>query len=801
MIVVADTSPLNYLILIGAVDLLHPLYGSIYTVPACVSSNEGSTSRQQLCRPQGYYMTRILLPAALITLAIAATMPGPAPRFDSWAIIGPGGAGAMFLPTISPHDSNVVLEHCDMTGAYISLDAGRSWRMFNLRGTTGAFAFDPADSKVIYAGNSALWRSSDGGRTWRMIFPDPSRNTVERMRDDHAAPVYTTDDPAYPSRARIRSIAVSKDKQLVAGFENGARNRTWLCYSTDNGASWKRLEEVPERVLQSTFDPDLVVIRESGVSILREGQWDRRPGPPGGPMEFASAGRGLLYVTNAAGIYTSEDAGATWQHIDDPLPGSPRFLTIACSARHPQTAYVAFANMRRDDGTYFGIAKTSDGGRRWQPVYQSSRKSAPNVENAWIEDFYGGTGPVLDLGVAPDNPEICYATDRCPRSFRTLDGGRTWQQVISARAGDDRWTTTGFDVTTCYGVHFDPFQPSNVFISYTDVGLFKSADGGASWKSSIAGIPRKWQNTTYWVEFDPEVKGLMWGAFARTHDLPRPKMWRRGSPDNFAGGVGTSEDGGEHWTVTNTGMPETAVTHILLDPESPVGSRTLYACGFGRGVYKSTDNGRSWELKIDGIEKAQPFAWRIVRASDGTLYLIVSRRNEGGYKGDAEDGALYRSRDGADHWVKMKLPEGVNGPTGLALDPEENRRMYLSAWGVALPDGIAGGGVYLSTDAGETWRNVFHESQHVYDVTVDPKNPEVLYNAGFETGAYRSTDRGATWRRIRGFNFKWGHRVIPDPNDAAKIYITTFGGSVWHGPAAGDLNAAEDIVSAVRVGN
>src|ERR1017187_665620 len=136
-------------------------------------------------------------------MALAALAAGPAARFDSWKVIGPGGAGGMFLPTISPHDANLVLEHCDMTGAYISLDAGRSWRMFNLRGTVTAFAFDPNDAKVIYAGNSALWRSSDTGRTWSMIFPDPARNTVEHMRDDHAAPVFTTDDPAYPSRARV----------------------------------------------------------------------------------------------------------------------------------------------------------------------------------------------------------------------------------------------------------------------------------------------------------------------------------------------------------------------------------------------------------------------------------------------------------------------------------------------------------------------------------------------------------------------------------------------------------------------
>ena len=63
------------------------------------------------------------------------------------------------------------------------------------------------------------------------------------------------------------------------------------------------------------------------------------------------------------------------------------------------------------------------------------------------------------------------------------------------------------------------------------------------------------------------------------------------------------------------------------------------------------------------------------------------------------------------------------------------------------------------------------------------KDPRVLYAAGFESAAWRSADRGLTWKRIPGFDFKWAHRVIVDPQDRTKIYITTFGGSVWHGNA------------------
>ena len=180
---------------------------------------------------------------------------------------------------------------------------------------------------------------------------------------------------------------------------------------------------------------------------------------------------------------------------------------------------------------------------------------------------------------------------------------------------------------------------------------------------------------------------------------------------------------------------------------------------------------------------------------NGALYLIVARRTEDGSCGNEGDGGLYRSKDGAEHWEKLSLPEGVNGPNGLAIDPDDPKRLYLAAWGRNTPQGAASGGVFLSEDSGQTWRNVLNRDQHIYDVTLDPRLPGRVYACGFESSAWRSDDRGATWNRIRGYNFKWGHRVVPDPKDADRIYITTYGGSVWHGPAKGDPQAIEDIVT------
>jgi hypothetical protein len=109
---------------------------------------------------------RTLLPALLIAGLILC-----APRDDRWEIIGPGGGGSQFYPSVSPHDAKRVLVACDMTGSYLTEDGGTRWRMFNLGGTTRFFEWDPNNANVIYAGSNGLYRSADGGKSWNLLFP------------------------------------------------------------------------------------------------------------------------------------------------------------------------------------------------------------------------------------------------------------------------------------------------------------------------------------------------------------------------------------------------------------------------------------------------------------------------------------------------------------------------------------------------------------------------------------------------------------------------------------------------------
>ena len=125
-----------------------------------------------------------LLQLALVVMLAAISSSEPRP--GNFHIIGPGGGGAMFHPTVSPHDPHTVLIACDMTGSYISHDGGDTWRMFSLRGVVRFFVFDPLNAKTIYAQADGLWRSEDAGETWRLVYPQPATLKEIKLNSDHS---------------------------------------------------------------------------------------------------------------------------------------------------------------------------------------------------------------------------------------------------------------------------------------------------------------------------------------------------------------------------------------------------------------------------------------------------------------------------------------------------------------------------------------------------------------------------------------------------------------------------------------
>ena len=760
----------------------------------------------------------------------------------AWKVIGPGGGGAQYIPTISPFDPDTAMVACDMTGSYITHDGGKQWEELNFKVQAGAFAFDPVNKGVIYAGGTGLYRSEDNGEKWQLIFPDPANVTGEVTEGDHAEHAFVANN-GWPG-GNVKAIAIdpAQPDRIFVGINPGNKHadgintdEVLIYYSQDRGANWKQVLKVGCGVEYTNFiklfidptspmdDRRLYVFTDTGIYVSSTGgfrlealdiagffntltiadiAWgiDGKSGKPVFYLLCPTQNQGGKFLSK---VYRSEDSCNTWREImtglnaDQADGQSRKFTRIATCLNDASIVYLSCCEPTGDNPNrspspfYCGVFKSEDCGNSWKWVLKIGDKNPENRKLGWIEKDYATDwgGAPFNFGVSPSDPDICYASD-WGTAYRTVDGGKSWEQLYCNVQSDGTYTSRGLDVTNIYGVHFDPFKKEHMAITCTDVGLFDSTNSGASWMHSQNGVPSQWINTCYWLIFDPEVKGKAWSVWSDCHDLPRPKMIRNGKVNNCVGGVCKTEDGMETWKKSNAGMPENcAMTHIVLNPGSPAGSRTLYATGFGRGVFKSEDDGNTWTLKNNGI-KGNLNAWNLVMLPDGTLYLLVARGFE---NGRPVDGALYKSNDGADSWQKVKLPAGASFPNDLCFDPENQQHMYMACWPESSTEGEKGGGLYVSENGGKSWSLLYNAASHVYGVTVDPDKTSTLFIGTFEGSVLRSDDGGKNWARLGGYNFKWAKTPVIDPYNKGMLYITTFGSSVWYGPDTGIENAFEDI--------
>lgn len=789
-----------------------------------------------------------MLALYLILACTACTSRNPhsvLPRMNSqqegWKVIGPGGGGGVFIPTISPFDSNFIFAKGDMTGAFVTYDGGENWKMFNLMTVATDFEFDPSDSNTVYAasrgylydedrgsGLSMLYRSENRGKSWRVIYPEIDRiKHLQRIQSMQTLPSKllepNTPDGSIdiiqvdPADSRRIFLGLSPLKPYIGKLSGKEEKTSMLAWSSDRGKTWNRLAGFPGSKVLGIFPGSLfgkrdevtVITDEACVRINEKtGKTVQLPFPEGEIVTAASgtASEGsTIYIIAkveqnesgvfTGGVYRSTDGCDSWTKVNGNLLGNvpagrlPRFLTLGVCENRPEVVYLSVytpaSGIESNSQVRYELYKTENSGDSWKVVYSANSIEvlSQNYKESWLNQNYdpGWGGYILTLGVAPSNPDICYATD-FGRAYRTLNGGVSWKQVYSHNYPDGSVSSTGLDLTCCYGINFDPFKKEHFIVSYIDIGLFHSFDGGKTWKQFIEGIPRNWVNTCYNLEFDPEIEGRVWSAWANKHSLPRASQFYDGDFDRFTGGVAVSDDGGQTWRKSNMGLPENSVcTDLLIDTDSPKESRTMYVTVFDRGVYKSTDGGQSWTEASIGLGENR-YIWQI-RLAGKKLFLLSVRGWKLGKV--VKDGALYSSENGAASWQVALLPKGVNAPSDLLIDPDNPQRMYLSCWPRRINEKDVFGGVYLTTDGGMNWKQVFDERVRVFAAAFDPLDSQTIFINTFQNAAYRSDDGGKTWNRIKGYRFKWGHRPVPDPWNPDMLFLTTYGGSIFYGPARG----------------
>ena len=756
-----------------------------------------------------------------------------------WKIIGPGAGGGVFIPTISPFDTNLVFSKGDMTGDFVSYDGGKNWKLFNLMSVAQDFEFDPADQNIVYAssrgylydedrgsGLSMLYISENKGKSWKVIYPDISKiKPLEKLQSMSFLPselIKGLPDGSIdlikvdPSNNQRIFLGLSPLRPYIGKLPENTTRMIFLVGTENKGKDWKVIAQAPGTEVLGIFpsgitggkDEVTVITEEACVKINSQTGESRLLSHPKGRIVKAESGylsgKSIIYLITevqknesncfTGGIFKSTDNGESWQGASGNLLKNasagrvPVFISMGVCKNKPDIVYLSVITPAvGPDAGYkvrYEIYKTRNSGDHWEPVYSANSKEvlSRNFNDSWLNKDYGPGwgGDVLTLGVAPNNPDICYATDY-GQAYKTSDGGRRWNQVCSKNYPDGSVTTTGLDLTCCYGIVFDPFNKNHLIVSYIDIGLFHSFDGGKSWKHLVEGIPDNWVNTCYHITFDPTVKGRVWSTWADKHSLPRKSQFGDGLLQSYSGGVAFSEDGGRTWKKCNSGLPENSIcTDLLLDPASPENERTLYLGTINQGVFKSTDGGKSWFHSDKGL-KDNRYAWEIRKAGE-RLYLLCVR----GWMGEkVVDGLIYYSDDKAENWYEAKIPEGVVAPSDLLVDPNDPKHIYLSCWPKRSKDSDIRGGMYVTNDAGNSWRQCFDERVRVFAGAFDSRYTNKIFINTFQNGAYRSDDKGNTWKRINGYRFKWGHCPIPDPNNPGMLYLTTYGVSIYYGPADG----------------
>ena len=473
-------------------------------------------------------------------------------------------------------------------------------------------------------------------------------------------------------------------------------------------------------------------------------------------IEIAPTNSDILYAgvdSNDMSIYKSVDAGATWQLFD--VTGHTG--GVAINPVDPNI--VLYTNLEAP------IRRTADGGWRWESVLSVITDTGatpwtaiafspddPNIAytanvpgpsrggfyppepaNIYVSNNAGlgwslvGTcecGAIKRLVVQPNNSDVVWAAgDGGVRVSR--DGGQKWSEDLLQ---DIALRPEGATESSSMGLALHHGDPSIILAATTEVGMFRSTDGGKTWSATNDGIDTKRLHHVVFAPSQPDI------AYVATHQ-----------------GVYRSDDAGQSWTPTSQTMTYPFVTAIAVDPNNAdiayVGTAsevyTSHTSHFnpglheGEGLYKTNDGGKTWSRSDKGIYEAKV-------AQMGTHPLIPFNLWAGGESGR---GAFF-TPDGGESWLFSPF-QGAHYPMVFAFSQTFPTLQYLTAW-------THFGELSKSTDGGSSWflltskieSGISEETRslglildeeakfHLHGLAIAPSDPDIIYVGSVHDSVY-----------------------------------------------------------------
>ena len=551
-------------------------------------------------------------------------------------------------------------------------------------------------------------------------------------------------------------------------------------------------------------------------------------GNMGGVVVNASNSNQIAFYTEAtsnsdSGVFVSKDGGKTWDEAK--IDGS-QYSAITIGSQNTSTLYVAGRHFPygedcedeedEDDCTpekNSAIFISNDFGTSWiksSSIPKGVFKEIELEEGQELEEE--DIDKVTVLYVSPSNDDhIFVGTSNL--LLKSNDRGSSWESLSDT-----------FHRSDIKGLAIHPNNPNIIYVRiglYTfsdcsDVdnddadyeesvskycpGIYKSTDGGESWKllEEVTGDPseggvyiNEYNDSEIYSVFGRETfvskdGGISSDVFLDTKEHPiipdvGVEIITFGESESevfMAGlqGVYRTYDNGKTWIESNTGFVGSEVVDLVTSLDG-----TMYATTYNLGIFKSTDGGKNWVFASFGIKNWYGMQLATHPEDADTLFTTTN-------------GGVYKSTNAGKSWEliggsDLCDDEDAGGNChyhGIVVEKEAPFKVLVGSGG----DQYAKEGVGLtgSEDNGESWRNSddgFVRDVHVSKLVIDPNNNNIFYattqgeteytdKVGDGAGVFKSTDRGNNWTQINnGLNSLETNVLAVDPNDSDVLYLGT----------------------------
>ncbi len=340
----------------------------------------------------------------------------------------------------------------------------------------------------------------------------------------------------------------------------------------------------------------------------------------------------------------------------------------------------------------------------------------------------------------------------------------------------------------------NPANPSEYYVGVASGNVWKTVNNGTTWKPVFD------QYGAYSigvVKADPNNFNTVWvGTGENNHQRAL----------GYGDGVYKSVDGGK--SFKNMGLKESRqIGGIVIDPRNS--DIVFVACegsawgpGGDRGLYKTTDGGKSWEKVLTVSENTGINNVVMDPSNPDILYATSEQRRRHYFTkiGGGPETAVYKTADGGKNWYKIMkgLPQGDLGGTGIDVSPADPHVVYLIVEAAGSNSGF-----YRSTDKGESWEKMSSHSssgQYYNEIFCDPVDVDKVYSV--ETVSQVTTDGGKNWQPLSNSNRHVDdHALWVDPRDTRHFLIGGDGGiyETWDDGATWDYKENLPVTQFYRV--